>query len=77
MIVVSKRMRLMFALEIATAAAEEFRLESAARFAADKKKWERTSRQRQLWEKRVVERLATIDAAIAAMRAARAASEKL
>ena len=69
MVAVSKRMRLAAALENATAAAEEFRVESASAFAKDRKTWKRVSRQRERWQKRMNERLEAIDAAIAAMRA--------
>jgi hypothetical protein len=69
MVVVSKRMRLAAALESATAAAVEFRSESAAQFAADKKNWKRITGKRQRWERKIGERLTAIDAAIEAMRA--------
>jgi hypothetical protein len=68
MAVISKRIRLAAALESATAAAEVFRKESAARFAADKKKWKRITGKRQRWERKISARLSAIDMAIDAMR---------
>jgi hypothetical protein len=70
MAAVSSRMRLAAALEQATAAAEMFRQETAAQFAADKKTWKRVTGKRQRWERKMTDRLGTIDAAIAAMQTA-------
>ena len=70
MAAVSSRMRLAAALEHATSAAETFRQETAAQFAADKKKWKRVTGKRQRWERKMNDRLGTLDAAIAAMHTA-------
>ena len=70
MAAISPRIRLRIKLEEATSAAEAFRDEAQVRFDAEKRKWKRVSGKRERWERRVADRVATVNAAIVAMRTA-------
>jgi hypothetical protein len=70
MAAISPRIRLRIKLEEATTAAEIFRDDTQTRFDAERRKWKRMSGKRERWEKRIADRVSTMNAAIEAMRAA-------
>jgi hypothetical protein len=70
MVVLSTRMRLAAAFESAVTTAETFRDEAKAQLQAEREKWRRVSGKRERWEKRFVDRVKAVNAAIDAMREA-------